>query len=731
MDYPFSTRNINKYQDKLQDILRKVSNAAPLFQKQQNCAVNVIHQYNELNNEEEQLKRRKEREIEIRRNVMERCSIINEAYESSFERYRQIVSTVKDLVAKEAALAIKHGENPLIFSLTSFEGQTPLIMESRLKVRLISLKAKLREKMDLLNELRKNVYCLDSDDNVNNYQISEKSLNLPIEKSVNNHEQIRQGLKESLQFGVPRTALNAISKIVNPIQNSIRSYPVKNEIPLYVADFRRSQKCSDHPIQLSVSFEELSIFDSQMKDKINEIFQEIDQLYSERQNFLTSFYLSKQDDVRDMKILACINVLMNSSRVIRKAQNVLNILNSAIKTNLSIPFDVWSNENRIHLKMKQLLYSIDRLTDLLAKSQKYVKIGEFSYPELDEPIIVDEISRTQIQQCMELIFELQDELLQNEKDNSTAINEIGDLIEDFSKKRQENVEKDDDFETETKINANSFDSNSINSNAMNTGVTPELLTDDENLPDLLRYRDELLAKQNDELAKLMDLISSLPDDLREIDFENTNFELKPTQKLQLPPILDVEATKEAVLSKFNSNELSETNLKLIEQMKAKSFHLEKSVIPNQTLEIPHKVKKVKDEKLESIVDSLQTKLKCSVVVDQTASLVEKSHILADKQNELQYMIALSADKVKKLKKAVDEAQEKVAELEKVNSQLRKDLKTIPIIRNKKEENIQNLEQKKAELLEKIAINNKNKNRLTEIENELESIATEIKDLDEN
>ena len=697
--------NPRKYENLTKDLLDKVCRASPLFEQKLEEAKSIVDHYSDLIKEEQKLLKEKQEELEKRTSGQEKCQQNQEMRKKSYSTFVDSVKELKEVVNKEALLAVNVGKDPLIYKVKYFSGITPLIQDTRLKSRLISLKSQIAAKQDELRSLKRNVFCLDIEDDENNYSIKDKQnyVNQSQIKEEKYIDHMSQFLKQSLHLSYPKCVVASINNLVNIFKQKIVPINVDSNIPLDIAIYRRSQKYTDHPIDVKFSLDELAFFDSQMKEKINDIFDEIETLYNERQQILHQFYLSKQEQVKNVKILACINILMASSKAIKKAQNTINILNREIRTNTAIPSDIWSTEKRIHIKMEQLINSIDRLSDILSKSQIYGEIKNIGYSDIDEPVVVYETPQTQIAKCNELINQLNSEYAKIEAQQISISSFIEDTVNIFSQadnnKEVENEEED----------------------------LSQIVEDDSGYEELMQLLNELVLKQKEELSSLKELINDIPDQLKSIDFDDSCKNRIEIPKIQIHPILE-KMNNDALDSDISS--IMESNLKLIEQIKAKSYHVEISNF-NQSNDLSnHKI--IKNKKLESIIDNVQLKISNFIDCDQMPQLIEKRQALSKEfeilqKDYLQFQTE-NKERAKRIKILEEEINALTNECEEINHKIRDQttkLKNSPSYIKKSLSSIDHLEEKKKKWQERIAANKENQDKYEKILKEIESLKKEL------
>ena len=382
----------------------------------------------------------------------------------------------------------------------------------------------------------------------------------------------------------------------------------------------------------------------EMKEQIYLLFDEIDKLYEKRQEMLSNFY-SLNQSIIPTKILSCISTLVKSSEAIRKTQTVIDTLGILLSRNTSIPTSIWENERQIRTKMRQLLNSIDHITDFLSKTQKYVKIKPFGYQEYKNQIEIEEISPTQINQCQKLIQELQDAFVSLEKAKYSSLEEISDTINSVEKIKQEKKE----IEERIEMSEKSLDKESSLTNLHYLSVD-----EDEDFQEIMRKREEVLEKQNDELRDLMEKVKNIPDELKDIRFTLEDLDYKPInlQVIELPAVLSDEDDnpKDSFQNSYSqlslNDEISEMNTRYIEQIKAKNYGQRTEDYSLMNQQEPKKII-VKNEKLESIVKSIQPKARPIDESNRVENLIEKKNRLVaavnDLSNKLKYVHQIKSD----------------------------------------------------------------------------------------
>lgn len=674
-------QNPDKYDSTLQNLIRKVYNASPLFQQRINQLKFELTHYSDLCKKEEKLNQKKADQIKLLQNGFERCRQVRETHENSVQQYLTVKSKLKDAVYKEAILAIKNGKNPLIYSKLNAQDKTMLVQSSRINSRLILLKANMMKEFDQLCELQQNVYCLDEISNTNNINFllnnnfndfpeksSEFFATQLLYKKNDSEQKTSQYILDHFQAqyqpqsqNIPQKPITQISKSISSKINQIKS---NNLIPLYFASFKPQQlqketrniKFNSFLSKVASNFDKIIGSDQELKEKIYLLFQEISTLYQKRHEILSNFYQSKQE-FTPVKILSCINILINSSESLRKTQTLIETLNALITTNGTIPRSIWSNEHQIRFKMNQLLNSIDNITNLLSKTQKYAKLDKFGYQEIREQYVIEEVSQTQIDQCKDLISELQVAFTNLEKEKIASLEEIDDTIKLVTQIKQNKKDDEDDD-----IFLNKHDKE------FNPSMTDLSHIEDEHLPEILQARASLLDKQNAELQKLMEIIKTIPDELKEVSFdrEDLDFKFKPPPTIQLPPVTSYEEDESTHSSQIfsvssSTDDISERNAKCIEEIKAKNYghvpmysfddqnNLESTANDNDAISITSKqnLKVVRNERLESIFASLQPKSNPFHSSSRYHALLEKkNHLIAhieDLSNKLDYVKKLESE----------------------------------------------------------------------------------------
>lgn len=684
-------QNPDKYDKKLNDIIRQVYEAAPLFQEKLDQLNSIINHYDELCKEEEELNKQKLNELELYQNNDERCSKSRESASRSKEQYENVVDQLKSIILKEAKHALKNKCKPLIFTLKKMNGQTPLIDNTRIKSRMISLRSKIIQKMDILHELQRNVYCFDEFSEISNYNnVSDFDFqSFPgYNEDLWTTQNISQYLLDHFQAQyerVPRIPLKSISLISKLISPNIDKFESPDSIPLYLASFksqhlRKEMNNIQFNSYLSNSLSKfVKIFGSEksIKEKIDSVFSEINSLFRTRQEILRNICSSYENAI-PIKVISCIGTLVNCSEEIRKSQFVIDTLNFLIPTNASIPTSIWKNEQQIRYKMKQLVNLIDHISNSLSKTQRYVKIEPFGYHEPKGVMEIEEISSTQINQCKELISDLQSSFASLEIQKYSTLEEIADTVNDLETIKQL---RDEDEKSEISENIKEKDS-SVNS-ANNFSFT-----EDEELNEIMQRRAIFLEKQNEELRNLMEIVKTLPDDLKEVSFnqEDIDFKPSPLPTIELPQLLsddEDDSTNAFQLSYSRSSltdEISESNNRLIEQIKAKNNSQRASYLSsnNQEEQQQQKITVVKNEELESIVKSIQPNPKHFRQISRPEPLIAKKNHLIEYVNNL----PLKLEHVQYLKKDIDSSE-----------------KTIKNFPNFKERKMKELESKKEEINE--------------------------------
>jgi hypothetical protein len=216
--------------------------------------------------------------------------------------------------------------------------------------------------------------------------------------------------------------------------------------------------------------------------------------------------------------VACADLLVAVPQAIADAQKTVDTLAVVTQTNAIVPMDIWNTENRIRGKIRSLIFDLNALVERLASQQRFRPLPAFGYRDRPDPVVVDEVSRAQIQRCADLVQGLQGDLLGAEQATAEGLQLVSEAlaaIKRLPEARQESEGK--------------------------QVMDSESGTFDHGQREFLELRAELAAKQQRELGMLTELIDGLPIKTREQVQDFSERKIEPTiialpAKRKVPPL---------------------------------------------------------------------------------------------------------------------------------------------------------------------------------------------------
>jgi hypothetical protein len=432
--------------------------------------------------------------------------------DSAVAEFEAAKTAFRDVVLRQAASATLRGEIPLIHRLDGIEGPTPRTDANRAAARRIEARAKLMTKMDELHKLRRKVFCLGHDDSCSwlwddsaGFAEEESIVSLCgqlLDESLDSRHFLPQATVSSGLAGRLSEAFSVRFDEPHPVDFDLVTFHVpKGGIP-EVATRRYHRR----PIRALTDF-------SDVKAALD--------------GFAVGGTLQTPPSSR---IRAAVSRRLGSSQV------VVNQLAEAMGR--KVPMDVWTLQNEIHSRMREITQVLD---DLIVKGiahQKISSILPFGSDDIDT-VEIETVSPAQIQRSQRLIMELQLDLLKIEFSNSEKILQFIDAVAGL----KESAHFDD-------------------------SETPSEAEDQQRL----EVMPNLCEAQKADLAILTDVVQALPDAIKSQPGEYGP--AKQATSIRLPPRLEVPPQTEPVDDGF-----VDAGAPLLEKIQKKQFGSRASPVP--------------------------------------------------------------------------------------------------------------------------------------------------------
>lgn len=616
------------------------------------------------------------------------------------QRLNELQKELKEIVLREASIAISDGNCPLIFYIKKISDNTPLIERTRILSRLYETKTKNMQRLNELQKLRASVYCYDIDDDIPEYSLDDC---IPaIEKSV--YKKTIKWIEEKMPDSLVPSAADSIDKIYSNFSDINSTKQEQNELDVQILNFPTPYQCqygAINPIPCGTSSDI-----KQMKSQIQDLDDEISFLSQQRQEAFTQICIFHTDDIEENEFLLTSDIIGKVHAKLSESQEQIDRLQQALHTNLSVPLETWNLQSQIHSQMNELVNLIKRI---YARYSKDKKISSIKKPETkDMTIEVEELSHAQIERCRSILEVLQDVFFKSEEIHISMADQLEAQFEAF-RKFLKKVEEDKDIKI----------------------VEPEPV-EDETVNQFIEIRNQILDKQNSELRELSNLMNQLSPEIKsqiqidtaEMPVVSEKFENDPPKELSFSsPQIPTDPTIEA-------------NQMLLDQIDQKPFII-------QTPEIGKKRKEQKttpNTQMNEVIDPWVKHITNCVSDDQAATLLSKKH-------SLQHQLEESKEKLRQIRERKIENEKKkeqmAVELEtnyKENATLKEKTAYLSdkvkkvrakVDSHELQNQIQDLEEKCNNL--KMSLRNEiaNSNRLSNIQREIDQVNDELNNFSAN
>ena len=509
----------------LQEVCGNVRRSAPIYEKR-------VAKVSEIRNRNLELKR-KEAELtnrinEFREVTPDTLTRVEEAHQQSRERLESVKAQLISAVLREAQVARFHGREPKIKGITHPDGETNLVKQARLQTRVIEMRARLLAKQDRLNELRRKVLCLEED------------LDDPCGTAA---AQFVRGIQDAMNASEPPVIEDFVNaRASERIAGFLGNAPMIDKVDFNVLQFpvRSGARIESVPgVELPKSKVTAS-----MKEELAQEQRELMEARAARNAILER--AKGSGEWRDGPFLTFVDLFVNSVKQLAETQEMIERATDALRMNKAIPQEIWAIENRIHDRMKELVWRMNRLVTRFSEKRAVAELKPFGYAQVTEPLVIEETPAEQLDRCRALIEEVERAFIDSQNEQAKVLEAVGEQLNQLERasrlRESENSEE--------------------------TAVRQAAPVSDEwreREREFIELNKKLREQQREQIKVITEFIEQFGDDLPRIDYQIPD----ATVELRLPAEVSVDIDDFA-MPKTSCNRILEANDRLIERLQEKS-----------------------------------------------------------------------------------------------------------------------------------------------------------------
>ena len=632
-------------------------------------------------------------EIQKEKEFKNYCNGKKELTEAQNAKLEAEFNAEKDRFQAAALENAKFSRHPFIFKVKEINGNTQYVNKSRKRAKILELKTKFKENMEKLENLRNNVFCLDNETSANEYSILDENKIEASELKLS--EKLKNTLNENCDaeesISVTQPTLRAINQIIDDFQN-----PEKLEPKVVFSQKTFTPKSTDK--QRNVDFlisDYFSFYDKQnalleeKKKNLEEVNQEIRKIDEQRSTM--SQRISKNlekhiSQLKNHKYVLCVDVAYEAHKQVQQAQTVIDSLSKYMNTKDNK--DVIANDATIKLLIAQISSDIKQIVDRSKRMSLTQTISPINIPTTSK-FTVNEISLEHISRCKKNIEELRSIFDVSQQYQVMALDELDGMLKGIKTMCDMQQYK---FHDRKK-------------------TEPTITIDFERRRKFNELRMKVLEKQKKQLAQVGEMISSLPDSIKELQVKP--IEQKSADENQKGnEESHAEASNDDALIE-ESDPFAEANSVILERILAKEVNATEA--PNLASTIPvyspnDNAKEVFDQianKLsvdkfdyeKSIAEKNNAQKRLTNLLDTTMTLKEKKVAALAEMEERKKRIEELQEKINALKQDEETNKAKAQELSEKERSLKEKTSKVESENRSLEENINELEEKNKEAQE--------------------------------
>ena len=574
----------------LQEVCGNVRRSAPIYEKR-------VAKVSEIRNRNLELKR-KEAELtnrinEFREVTPDTLTRVEEAHQQSRERLESVKAQLISAVLREAQVARFHGREPKIKGITHPDGETNLVKQARLQTRVIEMRARLLAKQDRLNELRRKVLCLEED------------LDDPCGTAA---AQFVRGIQDAMNASEPPVIEDFVNaRASERIAGFLGNAPMIDKVDFNVLQFpvRSGARIESVPgVELPKSKVTAS-----MKEELAQEQRELMEARAARNAILER--AKGSGEWRDGPFLTFVDLFVNSVRQLAETQEMIERATDALRMNKAIPQEIWAIENRIHDKMKELVWRMNRLVTRFSEKRAVAELKPFGYAQVTEPLVIEETPAEQLDRCRALIEEVERAFIDSQNEQAKVLEAVGEQLNQLE--RASRLRESENSE-ETAVRQ----------------VAPVSDEWREREREFIELNKKLREQQREQIKVITEFIEQFGDDLPRIDYQIPD----ATVELRLPAEVSVDIDDFA-MPKTSCNRILEANDRLIERLQEKSRSFNPAGLKQIAAPAVCEMAAGENQKLANIFSDSLNRLQESANTTDINSLLHKKSELTERLRVLE------------------------------------------------------------------------------------------------
>ena len=631
---------------------------------------------------------------------------------------REYIQTLKNRLTEaaiqDAKYSTNHSQNPIIFQVESLAGHTSFVGINRLRAKVLQLKLKYEKNLIELEKCRNNAFCLDSTDDMMNYRVYEENdahisdWTLPIQFS----DTLSESISDS-NFSVPQIgALAETHDIIESVNDQSTTFV---SLPFQTKTFQSHSISLQQQNQMKINSlisDYFSFYDTQntiLNEKMEQMrsiqdeISQIDQHKNEFTQTIASRIRNHLKELQGQRFALCSEAISLAQNQIMTSQNVIDSLSQYIHLNDQNERNIIANDSQIKQMILQISNDIKQIADRTKRMSLSQQFEPIQFGKA-EPLVVNEISHTQIQKCKKHIEELEKAFDISYKFQDVAIDDLRTMIKNIGSM----------FDNQLKLPE-------INDPDPVVSINPERRAR------LNQIKKKILEKQQNQLSMIKEMIDSLPESIKDIQIINNNEENiqnadetnKQAEQSQL-----IQPTQENDIYIKQSDPFSEANSVIIQRLLQKDIKPQEEAIP-----LPAETVYTPENETNKLVDKLSKKLAVETMdydsVIQEKEEIEKrlSEIIESNTTRSERKIAMHEAKEKRMRE-IEILQENLQETRKRKEKIDQNLSRAVKILNQKKQDFDKLVEEKAEKEREIQQLKEQCNKRDQLQEELENLRQE-------
>ena len=610
----------------LQEVCGNVRRAAPVYEKRVAKVAEIRNRNLELKRKEAELTNRISEFQEVTLDTLTR---VEEAHQQSQERLESVKSQLISAVLREAQVARFHGREPKIKGITHPDGETSLVKQARLQTRVIEMRARLLAKQDRLNELRRKVLCLEED------------LDDPCGTAA---AQFVRGIQDAMSATEPPL----IEDFVNAKVSERISGFLENEVMIDKVDFNVLQ----FPVRSGARIESVSSVELP-KSKVTpglkeELAQEQRELMEARAARNAILERAKESgDWGDGPFVTFVDLFANSVKQLAETQEMIERAMVALRMNRVIPQEIWAIENRIHDKMKEIVWRMNRLVVRFSEKRLVAELKPFGYAQVTEPLVIEETPAEQLERCRALIEEVEGAFIESQSQQAKALEAVEEQLNQLERasrlRESENSEE---------------------------AAIPQArpVSDEwrEREREFIELNKKLREQQREQIKVITEFIEQFGDEIPRIDYQIPD----ATVEVRLPRQISVDID-DVAMPRTSCNSILEANDRLIERIQEKSRSFNPAGLKQIAAPAVCEMAVGENPKLANIFSDSLNRLQESANTTDVNSLLHKKAELAERLRVLEVELWRRREKKRQYSEWKRDFADKSAELKQKLEEIRK------------------------------------------------------------